>query len=71
MKGQNVSPTLKYRGGKVMNKRYEKDVLIAELREYNKRLEYADRYDNVGDKMWYAELIARTEADLERLDRAK
>lgn len=52
-------------------KKYQINLLQTELKEYYRRMEYADRYDNYGDKMWYAELISRTEADLERLERAR
>ncbi|CAB4128171.1 hypothetical protein UFOVP103_25 [uncultured Caudovirales phage] len=49
----------------------ERALLTCELDEYYKRLEFADRFDNYGDKMWYSELICKIETELNQLERFK
>lgn len=57
-------------GEKVLDVNKEKALLMIELDEYYDRLDTAERYDNLGDKEWYSEMIEYTKAKLDRLDEA-
>lgn len=54
-----------------MDRRKQRALLMTELDEYYKRMEFADRYDNYGEKLWYAELISKVETEIEQLERVK
>jgi hypothetical protein len=47
----------------------EKALLMIELDEYYTRLETAEKYDNLGDREWYSEMIQFTKSKLSKLER--
>lgn len=48
----------------------ERELLLIELDQYYDRLATAERYDNIGDREWYSEMITYTRGKLEALDDA-
>jgi hypothetical protein len=57
-------------GEKVLDINKEKALLMVELDEYYNRLETAERYDNLGDREWYSEMIEYTIGKLKQLENA-
>lgn len=53
----------------IMELKKQRALLMTELDEYYKRLEFADRYDNRGDKLWYCEVIAQVQKEIEQLEK--
>ena len=54
-----------------MDRRSEKALLEVELLEFSQRLELAERYDNVGEREFYKELISLNKSKLDHLMGAK
>lgn len=60
-----------YKWGEVVDRRSEKALLEVELLEFSQRLELAERYDNVGEREFYKELISLNKSKLDYLMGAK
>lgn len=66
----NFGLSNRFQGVIVLDLNKEKALLMIELDEYYNRLETAEKYDNLGDREWYSEMIQFTKSKLERLDEA-
>lgn len=60
----------RFQGVIVLDLNKEKALLMIELDEFYNRLEIAEKYDNLGDREWFLEMIQFTKAKLDRLDEA-